>query len=190
MNLPLDLRTTGRAKKPLTAEVARQLDEADLLLLAEEKGSRAPAIKRISDRHHNLARHIASGVKPGEAALICRYDASRVSILLSDPAFQELLAFYRSEAQAEFVDFHSQLAGVGRTALDEIACRLEDAPEDISLGQLMEITKLGADRTGHGPQTSTTNLNVNVDLASKLEAARRRVADRTLPAAEAVIDAD
>ena len=47
----------------------------------------------------------------------------------------------------------------------------------ISVGQLMELTKLGADRTGHGPQSST-NLNVRVDLADRLKAARQRVLER------------
>lgn len=178
MNLPFDLRTTGRAKKPLVADVARELDGADIALLGEEKGSKAPALKRISDRHHTLARHIAGGMKPGEAAVICRYDVSRVSILLDDPAFQELLSFYRAEVSAEYIDLHAQLAGLSRTAAAELTTRLEDAPEDFSIGALMEVTKLGADRTGHGPQSQSTNLNINVDFAAKLEAARRRVAER------------
>lgn len=182
MNLPFDpVRLKGRALRPLTAAVARNLEAADLALLGAEKGSRPAALKRISDRHHTLARHIAGGMKPGEAAVICRYDVSRVSILLDDPAFQELLAFYRSEIDAEYVDLHAQLAGLSRTAAAELLDRLEDAPEDFSIGQLQEVVKLGADRTGHGPQSSSTNLNINVDLAAKLEAARRRVAERRTP---------
>jgi hypothetical protein len=46
----------------------------------------------------------------------------------------------------------------------------------------MEITKLGADRTGFGPQSS--QLNVNVDLSGRLEAARKRVAMRKLKVIE------
>lgn len=184
MNLPFDLRTTGRAKKPLVADVARELDGADIALLGEEKGSKAPALKRISDRHHTLARHIAGGMKPGEAAIICRYDVSRVSILLDDPAFQELLSFYRSEVQAQYIDLHAQLAGLSADAAMLLQDQLEadmDRPIDerkLSPGALMEVTKLGADRTGHGPQSQSTNLNINVDFAAKLEAARRRVAER------------
>ena len=127
---------------------------------------------------------IAGGMKPGEAAIICRYDASRVSILLDDPAFQELLSFYRSEVQAQYIDLHAQLAGLSADAAMLLQDQLEadmDRPIDerkLSPGALMEVTKLGADRTGHGPQSQSTNLNINVDFAAKLEAARRRVAER------------
>ena len=50
----------------------------------------------------------------------------------------------------------------------------------MTTGQLLDIVKMGADRTGHGPQTTATNLNVNVDIAAKLEAARKRNASRPL----------
>jgi hypothetical protein len=40
----------------------RALDAADLALLDEEKGSRTPALKRLSDRHHALARCEAIGL--------------------------------------------------------------------------------------------------------------------------------
>lgn len=187
MNLPFDpIRTRGRAAKPLEAALVRELDAADIALLSEEKGSKAPALKRISDRHHTLARRLAEGVKPGEAALMCRYDPSRVSILLDDPAFKELVAFYQAGITDKFLGQAEQLAGLSADAMTLLADKLEadlDLPvEDrkVSIGQLMEVTKLGADRTGFGPQSSSTNVNVNVDLAGRLEAARKRVASRTI----------
>lgn len=145
-----------------------------------EKGSEAPALKRITDRHHALARNLASGMTEGEAALVCGLSLSRISILKADPQFNELLLFYRGEVNLVYQDMHEKLAGVASTALDELQDRLEDAPEKVSTGQLMELAKLGADRTGYGPQSSQTNLNVNVDMASRLQAARRRVAERTI----------
>lgn len=173
-------RTRGRAGKPVTASIVRELDGADLSLLQEEKGSAAPPIKRLSQRHHALARNLASGMAPGEAAVICGYSLSRVSILQDDPAFKELLAFYRADVTAQYRDLHVRLSGLALDAADELAQRLEDSPGDVSIGQLMEITKMGADRTGFGPQTSQTNLNVNIDLASRLEAARKRVRERVI----------
>jgi hypothetical protein len=178
---PNIFRTSGRAAKPPSAEVVRELDEADIVLLSEEKGSEAPPLKRLSERHHSLARSLAGGMSPSEAAITCGYSTSRVSILQDDPAFRELLAFYRSDVEVQYRDLHVRLSGLALDAADELAQRLEEAPEELSVGQLMDLTKMGADRTGFGPQTSSTTLNVNVDLASRLEAARRRVAMRSAP---------
>jgi hypothetical protein len=179
-------RTRGRAPKPIAAVVVRELEKNDLLLLDGEKGSKPSALKRLTERHHALARNIASGMALGEAAIIQGYSLSRVSILQNDPAFKELLKFYREDAERPFRDLHNRLAGMSMDAAEELAARLEEdmQAEDkkISIGQLMEITKLGADRTGFGPQSS--QLNVNVDLSGRLEAARKRVAMRKLKVIE------
>ena len=181
MELGLDIfRTTGRAPKPVHAAVVRELEGGDLLLLGEEKGVKASAIKRLSDRHHSLARALASGMAPGQAGLTCGYSNSRVSILIDDPTFKELLVFYRQDVHNEYLGLHEQLSGLAKDAAAEIADRLEEDPTSISIGQLLEITKMGADRTGHGPATSQTNINLNVNLADRLQRARERVASRTI----------
>lgn len=173
-------RTRGRAAIPVSGTVVRELDRVDLQLLNNEKGSVSSPIKRLGERHHALARNLASGMSPGEAAIVCGYSSSRVSILQDDPAFKELLNFYREDVNATYRGLHEKLAGLAEDAADILATRLEEEEDKVSIGQLMEITKLGADRTGHGPQTSQTNINVNVNLASRLQAARERVAQRRL----------
>ncbi len=183
--MPNDIfRIQGRASKPLSAVQVRPLDEGDIALLAEEKGSTAPALKRLSERHHALARCLASGMSEADAAITCGYVASRVSILKADPAFKELLAFYAQDVSAKYLDMHGVLAGLSLDAAMELRERLEldmEAEEKkITVGQLMELVKVGADRTGFGPQSS--QLNVNVDLAGRLQAARERVAQRRLEA--------
>ncbi len=162
------------------AAVARELDAADLALLQEEKGSGTSALKRLSDRHHALAKNLAGGMPPGDAAIVSGYVLSRVSILQTDPAFRELVEFYRREVTAQYRDLHQRLSGLALDAAEELSARLEEEPEKVSIGQLLEITKMGADRTGHGPASSTTNLNVNVDLAGRLQRARERVNARTI----------
>ena len=176
-------RTRGRAARPIVAEVVRELGPADLGLLGEERGSTPSALKRLSDRHHALARNLASGMAPGEAAIMSGYVLSRVSILQDDPAFRELVAFYRRDVEFSYRDLHQRLSGLALDAAEELADRLETEPEKVSVGQLMEITKMGADRTGFGPQSSTTNVNVNVDLAGRLQRARERVAARMIEGA-------
>lgn len=176
------LRIMGRATRPLTAVQVRPLDECDLALLGEEKGTKPTPLKRLSERHHALARCLASGMSEGEAAITCGYVGSRVSVLKADPAFQELLAFYRQGVEGKYLDMHGVLAGLSLDAAVELRERLEaDMQADektLSTGQLIELTKLGADRTGFGPQSS--QVNVNVDLAGRLQAARERVAMRRL----------
>ena len=138
-------RTSGRARRPLSASFARELDEGDLALLQVEKGSQPAHIKRLSERHHALARNLAGGMAPGEAAIVCGYSPSRVSILQDDPAFKELLSFYRRDVEIVYRDLHQRLSGLALDAVEELAGRLEDEPEKISVGQLMEPTKMGAD---------------------------------------------
>lgn len=182
MNLPLDIvRTTGRAPVQVTAEVLRPLTDADMALLAQEKGSTTPPLKRIRDRHHSAARLLASGVAEGQVAIITGYDISRISILKNDPAFAELVAFYRANVETAYASMHEQLAGMSMDALIMLRDRMEEEPEKVSMGQLMELIKLGADRTGHGPVSKNdSTVNVNVNLANRLDQARQRVKERQI----------
>lgn len=179
MNLAAELfRTRGRAAKPLSAEVVRELEASDLALLGKEKGSVPSPIKRLSERHHGLARNLSIGMDHQQAAAIAGYSQSRISILLNDPAFIELMAFYREPKDEIVRETGAIMANLAKEAFLELTDRLEEDPEAFSAGQLMELGKLTADRTGYGPQTSSTNINVNVDLAARLQAARQRVANR------------
>lgn len=172
----------------MSAVQVRELDEVDVALLDADRGSTAPPLKRLSERHHALARCLASGMADGDAAITCGYVPSRVSILKADPAFKELLVFYSSDVNSKYLDMHGVLAGLSLDAAMELRERLEtdiEAEEKkISVGQLMELVKVGADRTGFGPQSS--QLNVNVDLAGRLQAARERVALRRITSEEPV----
>jgi hypothetical protein len=177
-------RTRGRAALPVEAAIVRELDDADMVLLSTERGTKPSNIKRLTERHHNLARNLASGMTVSDAAVLCGYTTSRVSILQGDPAFKELLDFYREDAARPYRDLHIRLSGIAADAADLLAEKLEADSEleveerKVSVGQLVELTKMGADRTGFGPQSST--LNVNVDMAGRLEEARKRVARRKL----------
>lgn len=170
-------RTTGRPMLPLSAEVVGEITVADLELLGSAKGYEIPAIKRLSERHHALARAIVSGASMGEAALICGYDISRISILKNDPSFKELIAFYSEDKDRAFRDTQAKLAGIASDALDELQTRLEDSPDKIPLDKLIQLVTLGADRTGNGP-SSTQTVNLNSGVADRLQAARERLEAR------------
>jgi len=173
-----ELTRRGRKSIEMTAEAVRPLTTDDLLSLKQPTIDNAP-IKRISDRHHRLAKLLASGVSEGEAALAVGYEPARVSILKGSPAFLELLSFYQQQLAGEFEEFGSQLASLATDAVAILRERLEEAPEAPTLGQLLEIAKFGADRTGFGP-TAKTETTVKMELGSRLTAARQRLEQQRL----------
>lgn len=187
MDLDLDIIGAGRQPKRLHAEVLRTLTEPDLALLATERGVQPSAIKRISERHHALARCLASGMSTTDTCAITGYTGSRISILKDDPAFKELVAFYQT-AKAEAVqDLSTKLTEVAREAVGILQDRMELEPESLDAGTLLDLAKFGADRTGHGPQSRTTNVNVNVNLADRLSAARKRVSSPQTEGSDVVV---
>lgn len=171
-------RTVGRAAKPVSAEIVRELTAEDLVLLEVEKGVKAPTLKRLRDSHHSIARLMAQGLSNIDIASITGYSQSRLSILKGDPAFEELIAFYRNNANAikdaAYAGVQEKLAAVNHDAIEELHERLMDEPEKFSIDDLQETIKMTSDRTGHGPQSKSTNVNIHVDLAARVAAGRQR----------------
>lgn len=137
-------------------------------------GVQAVNIKALRHTHHRLAQMLAVGVDETVAAKLCNYSISRVSILKADPAFAELLAHYSEQTAEEWADFVATAANLSMDFLQELQKRLDENPEQFSVGQLNEALKTLADRTGHAPVTKTQNVNVNLDLGDKLRRARER----------------
>ena len=131
---------------PLEVEVVRGLTPDDLPALqsAPPGTSVAPSggIKALRHNHHLLARALAEGRGEAEASLITGYSPSRISVLKSDPTFRELLVHYGANRELAFVDAAERMAAVGLTALEELAARLDEKPEDFSDGKLMELVDL------------------------------------------------
>ncbi len=173
--LPM-IRTRGRAMKELEVGLVEELTQDDIGLLDIERDIKAPLLKRLTERHHELARCVAKGLKHWECASITGYGISRISILCSDPTFKELVTFYSDNVDMEFLDSQAQMAGLKKDAIIELRERLEDDPVAFSKTQLLEIiTKMG-DRTGDGPVTKS-DVHVHIDVAKRLETARKRIAD-------------
>lgn len=185
----LGLRTVGRAPAKLDVDVLGEIGEDDLALLAEPRAADpAPVVVKLRERHHALARLLAEGKSPGEAALITRYSQSRVSILLADPAFRDLVTHYRELVNEEFVDFQAKLSELAIDAAHVLQERLEDTPDDLSDSLLLRVVEVGADRTGHGP-SAKQEVNVRIGLADRLREARERVeASRTIESTATVVE--
>ncbi len=184
MDLDLDHGEKKRGRPGLDLEVMEvgELTVEDLAALSAGGGLKAIPIKKLSERHHALARSIAAGIGQKEAAYQHAYTPTRVGMLMRDTAFIELVEHYRTIPDAMYADLHEKLSGLSIDAANEITRRMEDDAnredgEDpkISLGQLRDIMVVGADRTGFGPATKSTHLHIHANLAEKLEAARKRV---------------
>ena len=176
IDLELDvvgLTHPGRRAKELSAEVVRPLRAADLAMLAGSREIAPIPLKRLSSRHHGLARILAGGTAPGEAGIIMGYNPTTVSILRGDPAFCELESFYREQGDEYFFDRHEQIAGIGREAASQLEERLEEKPETFSNKALSDLMVVALDRTGMGP-SSKSDITVTHDLGERVEAARKR----------------
>jgi hypothetical protein len=164
----------------LVCQLAGELTATDLALEGSApKGSEPSPLKRIGARHHAVAKALAEGMRPGIVAATYNYSLSRISILQSDPTFQELVEHYRAEVNYDYARTRERLVALGDAA-DAIAERLEneDQRKEISTGLLVKIVEATADRTGHGKKTEA-DINLNVGFADRLRNARERIANES-----------
>jgi hypothetical protein len=139
------LSTVGRkAAKPPEIVALRELSDEDLdLVLNPPPAPKGPpgasSLAKLRSTHHALARLIASGISMTEVSEISGYTPSRISVLKADPAFAELVAYYQSQNTEVFIDAATRLKAVGLLALEEVHSRIEEEPEKISFGQLLEV---------------------------------------------------
>ena len=175
LDLDIDLDLVGkRGRRAVDVEfrVVRELRAADFAIQATAPGVLQP-LKRLTSRHHSLARLIASGTAPGEAAIVVGLEGSWVSTLQRDPAFIELVEHYRTEVEGKFEETVERLAGFSRDVLEELQGRLIAEPEKFTNNELKGLLTETLDRTGLGP-SSTQKVDVSIDLASRLNAGRER----------------
>ena len=147
----------GRKPAPLEMSILRPLNESDVEDMVIGKGVGLPTtpIAKLRHSHHMLARLLAEGRPNSEAALVTGYSPSRISILKNDPAFKELIEYYKGQVEQQYVNVHERLAALGLSTIDELAERLEANPDDFTARELMELAALTLDRAGHGPTAKT-----------------------------------
>lgn len=166
----------GRPAKSPTIDGARSLSRADVENVSQGKN---PAVRRLRDSHHMVARLCAMGLRSGDIAKRTGYSLVRISTLRGDPSFEELVSNYRDNVNEEWkesVDEYFETVNANRT----IAARLLNdkltaaEPDDIDFRTLVSIHADAADRTGY-PKRSVA-VNVNVDFAAQLDRAISRSA--------------
>lgn len=158
------LPARGRPGQTILFEIERELKLEDILRLATDENLLRvgpPTIQKISDNHHAIARHLASGKTVLETADLCGMSAQRVGDLArTDPAFRNLLAFYRDQVQVSGIDEAQTTFGdlrfIGRASREEIKRRLEDpsALKEMDIDQLRRLNEMSMDRTDAPPRTA------------------------------------
>lgn len=169
----------GKVHEKKTIGEIRELTREDLARLQQPR-HKAPTIARIMDSHHRVARLFASGLRPHQVADKSGYSTARITVLLSDPGFRNLIQEYRNSVdeswRQELDEFYELAVKNKMTAERMIADHLENAQqpdaEPVALKTLIAIVADRADRTGHGKKTTVTQ--VHVDLGARLERARAR----------------
>lgn len=163
------------AKRPKILE-SRPLTREDLACLREKRPG-PPAVQQLRDTHHRVARLVASGLRLDEVVERSGYSYQRVTTLTKDPAFQELVAKYRSVVDAAFErqqDHYMQIVtGNMLKAEVMISDKLDDAIESgetLPTRDLLAISRDAADRFGYGKKSFVTHDN----LGSQLEKAMAR----------------
>lgn len=147
----------GRRGAPPPVMGTRPLTEEDFIAAATKPAEALPSVKTLRHQHHQLAKLLATGTRPTDAAIITGFSISRISVLKADPSFAELLAYYSQmeeegwkEARA---DMRERLVGVGFDSIEMLQQRLDEEPESFSNDALMKLLELTTDRTGHGKVT-------------------------------------
>lgn len=164
----------GRKSSPLHAEFSRELTALDMALpnaKAEAQGN----IKKLRSSHHAAARYFSLGMTNGEVAAITGYTEARLSVLKSDPSFRELIAFYQNHAADQTANLRDRMLTVGMDAVEILQERLDETPEVFKNGELTDIVRTMADRTGNGPSSTAVNVNVSAELSDVMARARARV---------------
>lgn len=155
----------------------RPITKADLNVLQEN--SNRTRIKRLRDSHHAIARLFAAGLNNVRVAELTGYNVQRISVLRNDPSVAELIVRYRGEVHEVWRDrmeaYQDLVITNSMVAERQIADTLEDSIENndpLPIRELLAISRDGADRFGYSKKS--TQVNINVDFAARLEEAIRR----------------
>jgi len=168
----------GRPERECRAEVVAELTPEDLRALGQPKLlPQAPRLQRLRESHHELARAIASGIRPSLAAEASGYSKTYVSVILGDPAFQDLVAQYRGEVEEDWQGTKGIISRVvainARQTLDLLEAADHEEIEPIPLRDRLAIHDTFGGAVGLGSKGPNTQVTVNVH-GERLAEARRR----------------
>ena len=167
------------------AMIVRDLTEEDVRKLWGMKdgdlSSEPPPRQKLKHAHHNLARLLASGVPHMECHYQTGYNISTISILLNDPSFKDLVEYYKSQVNEQFLNVHERLASLSMDVVTELQDRLENEPDEFTNSELKGLLETTLDRTGHGPTSSVNHRGVvGFVTPDQLDGLKQELAQRRL----------
>jgi hypothetical protein len=124
-----------------------------------------------------MARLFAMGLRVSQVAAEMGYSITRVSVHYNNPIFKELVAQYGKVRDEETRDsiaaYNALILSNGMKAERKIADKLDDDENDeLSIRELLSITRDAADRVGLSKRSIQTN--ISVDFAAMLDKALDR----------------
>lgn len=129
--------------RDLTAE---DLLNIDLAREANENKQPRSTLSKLRDRHHNLARLIAEGGNDVQLAALTGYAPAYICNLRQDPLFSELVVYYKTGVEAQYLGVHDRRAALGTAAIELLQDRLDDPAEaaKIQTKTLIELAEFGS----------------------------------------------
>ena len=164
---PISDEDLTSASVPEIGEV-RELGEKDLLAYDNAGTLNQAVIGTIKTSHHRIAALLATGISQVEIARRTGYGSTTITSLKSNPAFADLIAFYKEKANEYHDELLERMETTALELLDEIQGRLSDPAiaGAISFNSMTDtLTKL-LDRIGHSAVHRTENKNLNVNLGA------------------------
>lgn len=153
-------------------EYVRDLTLADVEAREAAPVKKLPVLAKLRASHHEAAKAIAEGLSHTEVSLRTGYHPSRISMLMNDPAFADLVETYKGIGRETWLDAVNRARVANVDLLERIMDKVEE-DDDIPLNTLTELYKATGKLAGMG-LPAKSEVNVNVNLSGRLEAARRR----------------
>lgn len=179
-------------REPVSCVIEHDLLPEHLANYADQHGNLATTqkaeekdVQALRARHHGAARLLAEGVPEGVVAELCGYTGPYFSTLKNNPAFIELLEFYRAPKTEAAKLMGEKLRVAADMSIEMIMTRLESEGKEATLSELTAIAKLGFDRSGNGPNSTVVNVSehrlvADDELKELAKAARRSEAPRII----------
>ena len=126
----------------------------------------AAPVSELKPSHHAVARYFAVGLLAVDVARVTGYSQVTLSLLMKSPAFQELLHFYRDEANQAAYDVGEKINLMTNDTLAELHQRVLQTPENLSTDFLRKLATDLMDRhpEGHAPVHRSVTKSVHVGL--------------------------
>lgn len=136
------------------------------------------ALDQYRERHHAVARLIAIGATHDHIRRQTGITFKRISILLNDPSFKELVALYRDDVEKIWNRNVDQYLDLGMSNMIQteamIQDQLEEADEAGEKLPLLTLNRLSQDRADRFGYPKTSQVEHKHDFAALLDRAIER----------------